>query len=41
MNAPAQAIADIILLDSDAKSVRLGDLWRERPIVLTWLRHYG
>ena len=35
------ALADITLPDSEGREVRLGDLWRERPVVLVWLRHYG
>jgi len=31
-----------ISLDSDSgESVRLGDLWSERPAVLVFLRHFG
>jgi peroxiredoxin len=29
------------LPDQDGVDVRLGDLWRERPAALVWLRHYG
>jgi hypothetical protein len=35
----AEALADIILPDRDGTDVRLGDLWRERPVALVWLRH--
>lgn len=38
---PAIAIADLQLPDSTGRMVRLGDLWRERPVALVWLRHYG
>lgn len=37
----ADALADIVLPDSDGHDVRLGDLWQDRPVVLVWLRHYG
>jgi peroxiredoxin len=37
----ADALADIVLPDHDGNEVRLGDLWREEPIVLVWVRHYG
>jgi hypothetical protein len=37
----ADAFADIVLPDHDGKPVRLGDLWRDGPVVLVWLRHYG
>lgn len=35
------ALADIALPDQDANDVRLGDLWRDGPAALVWLRHYG
>jgi hypothetical protein len=39
--ASAEALADIVLPDQDGNEVRLGDLWRDRPAALVWLRHYG
>ncbi|MEA2435327.1 MAG: hypothetical protein QOG54_2784 [Actinomycetota bacterium] len=35
------AIADVVLPDSYGNEVRLGDLWRDKPTVVVWLRHYG
>jgi hypothetical protein len=42
-HAPTDAgdLAEITLRDREGAEVRLGDLWRERPAVLVWLRHYG
>jgi hypothetical protein len=37
----AEALTDITLLDQDGNEVRLGDLWRDGPVALVWLRHYG
>jgi hypothetical protein len=37
----ADALAEIVLPDQDGRDVRLGDLWRDRPAALVWLRHYG
>jgi len=37
----AATLADLVLPDHDGHDVRLGDLWRERPAALVWLRHYG
>jgi hypothetical protein len=37
----ADALAEIVLLDHEGAEVKLGDLWRERPAALVWLRHYG
>ncbi len=39
--AKADALADIRLLDLEDNEVRLGDLWRDGPVALVWLRHYG
>jgi hypothetical protein len=37
----ADELADIKLPDDEGRPVRLGDLWRDRPAVLVFLRHYG
>lgn len=37
----AAALADIVLPDQEGHDVRLGDLWKDRPVALVWLRHYG
>ena len=37
----AKTLDSIELSDDTGNRVRLGDLWRERPVVLVWLRHYG
>jgi hypothetical protein len=41
--APARAdeLGELMLVDLDGNDVRMGDVWRERPAVLVWLRHYG
>jgi hypothetical protein len=31
----------IEVLDPQGEVVRLGDLWRERPVVLVFIRHFG
>lgn len=36
-----RAIEDVRLPDSEGNEVRVGDLWRDQPLVLVWLRHYG
>lgn len=37
----ADDLANIVLPDQEGNDVRLGDLWRDRPVALVWLRHYG
>ena len=34
-------LAEVSVLDTEGKSVRLGDLWKGRPIVLAMIRHFG
>jgi hypothetical protein len=40
-HSTAAKLADIVLPDQDGHDVRLGELWREKPVALVWLRHYG
>jgi peroxiredoxin len=35
------ALGDATVLAPEGGSVRLGDLWSDRPAVLVWLRHFG
>lgn len=35
------AVPDVTLTDGAGGPVRLSDLWRERPLLLVFLRHYG
>ncbi len=37
----ADALSDLTALDPDGEAVRLGELWRSRPVVLVFLRHFG
>lgn len=39
--ANVKAVEDITLPDSNGDQRRVGDLWKDKPIVLVWLRHYG
>ena len=32
---------DLVLLDAAEREVRLSALWRERPLALIFLRHFG
>lgn len=34
-------IADIVLEDWQGRPQRLGELWRHRPVVLVFIRHFG
>jgi hypothetical protein len=35
------ALSDAALVDPAGAVHRLGDLWRDRPVVLVFLRHFG
>jgi peroxiredoxin len=37
----ARALAEITVLDLEGNVRRLGELWRERPVVLVFVRHFG
>jgi hypothetical protein len=39
--AHARDLEDVVLQDDSGGDVRLGDLWREWPVALIFLRHYG
>ena len=39
--ARADELAEQRVTDLGSGEVRLGDLWRDRPAVVVWLRHYG
>ena len=34
-------IADLTLHAADGSRLRLGETWRERPVVLAFVRHFG
>lgn len=36
-----QEIDELTVLDENQHQVRLGDLWRERPVALVFVRHFG
>ena len=38
---PVLELSSLIVKDVDGADTRLGDLWRTRPAVLVFLRHYG
>jgi peroxiredoxin len=42
-NPPSDAheLEEVVLQDHEGRPVRLGDMWRDRPAVLAFLRHYG
>jgi len=37
----ANDLAAVSVKDTLGRDVRLGDLWRDKPAVLVFLRHYG
>ena len=37
----ATRLSGIELEDFAGESVRLGSLWRDRPVVLVFIRHFG
>ena len=41
MNSLDPQLGSLELQDADDRPVKLGDLWRDGPAVLVWVRHYG
>ena len=37
----ADDLARLPVLDAEGRSVELGSLWRDRPAVLVFIRHFG
>jgi hypothetical protein len=37
----ANALAEIEVLDPDGRPHALGTLWRRKPVVLVFIRHFG
>jgi peroxiredoxin len=37
----ARELEDVVVKDDEGQDVRLGDLWRDRPVALAFMRHYG
>ncbi len=35
------ALGTLVLVDDDGRPARVGDVWKDRAVVLTFLRHYG
>jgi hypothetical protein len=35
------ALAGAVVQDEQGRDIRLGDLWRDRPVVLAFVRHFG
>lgn len=36
-----ETLANLVLVDDEGRKVRLGDAWKARAVILTFLRHYG
>jgi len=37
----AGRLREIEVLDPTGKAVRLGDMWKDRTVVLAFIRHFG
>ena len=37
----ADELAKMAVFDADGRTVELGTLWRNRPAVLVFIRHFG
>ncbi len=34
-------LSESVVLDLEGRDLRLGDLWRDGPVVLVFVRHFG
>ena len=41
MLSRADDLATLTVLDEAGKTVELGSLWRDKPVVLLFIRHFG
>lgn len=41
MTLDLAALGPLTVLDERGQPVAMASLWRERPAVLVWLRHFG
>lgn len=41
MDQVPEALANAEVLDIEGRPHRLGDLWKERPALLLFVRHFG
>lgn len=41
MAGVADRLASIEVLDPEGRSEKLGDQWRDKPVVLVFIRHFG
>lgn len=37
----ADRLAPLTVLDLDGRAVPMGTLWKDRPVLLVYIRHYG
>jgi hypothetical protein len=40
-DAIVERLSDVQVLTPTGESVRLGDFWSERPVLLAMIRHFG
>ncbi len=38
---PGDLAPDVSVIDMDGRSVQLSEAWRDGPVLLTFLRHFG
>lgn len=41
IDAIVERLSDVQVLTPAGESVRLGDFWSERPVLLAMIRHFG
>jgi hypothetical protein len=41
MDAASPELKHAVVVDTDGRSRALGELWRDRPALILWVRHFG
>lgn len=41
MSKVAKVLSEAVVRDLDGNEVRIGDLWKTRPALLLFVRHFG
>jgi hypothetical protein len=41
MESATPELKNAFVVDTDGKTRTLGELWRDRPALILWVRHFG
>lgn len=41
MERVSEALGRVEIVDTDGKPHQMNELWRDRPVLIMWVRHFG